>query len=96
MELHMDLHVQIIGYYALIINVIAFLMYGIDKWKAKHNKYRIPEKTLLGVAALGGSIGAWSGMQSFRHKTKKNKFRIGVPCIMIVQAIIIGIYIYIR
>ena len=86
---------KIIVYYVLIMNIIAFLMYGIDKWKAKHNKYRIPEKTLLGVAALGGSIGAWVGMQTFRHKTKKNKFRIGIPCIVVIQILIIVLYIYI-
>ena len=71
--------------YLLAINVVAFLMYGFDKWKAKKDKWRVPEKTLLLVAAIGGSIGAFAGMQVFRHKTKHMKFVIGVPVIFILQ-----------
>ena len=71
--------------YLLVINLVAFLMYGFDKWKAKKNKWRVPEKTLLLVAAIGGSIGAFAGMQVFRHKTKHMKFVIGVPVIFILQ-----------
>lgn len=56
--------------YLLGINVLAFLLYGFDKWKAKKNKWRIPEKTLFGIAFLGGSLGALIGMQVFHHKTK--------------------------
>ncbi len=55
--------------YLAIINVITFFVYGIDKWKAKRAKWRIPEATLLGMAALGGSIGAWLGMKTWHHKT---------------------------
>ena len=73
--------------YVCVINVIAFLMYGLDKVKAKRRQWRIPESTLLGVAVIGGSIGAFLGMQIFRHKTKKPKFYIGVPAIFILQAI---------
>lgn len=77
--------------YVCVINVIAFLMYGLDKVKAKRRQWRIPESTLLGVAVIGGSIGAFLGMQIFRHKTKKPKFYIGVPAIFILQ--VIGIWV---
>ncbi len=75
--------------YLLIINVITFLMYGLDKWKAKKDKWRVPEKTLLLMAAIGGTIGAFAGMQVFRHKTKHMKFVIGVPVIFILQVVLI-------
>lgn len=71
--------------YLLIINVITFLIYGLDKWKAKKDKWRVPEKTLLLLAVIGGSIGALLGMRVFRHKTKHVKFLIGVPVILILQ-----------
>lgn len=77
--------------YVCVINVIAFLMYGLDKVKAKRRQWRIPESTLLGVAVIGGSIGAFWGMQIFHHKTKKPKFYIGVPVIFALQ--IIGIWV---
>lgn len=77
--------------YVCVVNVIAFLMYGLDKVKAKRRQWRIPESTLLGVAVIGGSIGAFLGMQIFHHKTKKPKFYIGVPVIFILQ--VIGIWV---
>lgn len=79
--------------YVIVINVTAFVMYGIDKWNARKGLRRIPEKTLLGIAAVGGSVGAYVAMQSFRHKTKKPKFYIGVPFIFAIQ---IGILLYIN
>ena len=82
----------IIGY-VIVINVITLMMYGIDKWKAKHSKWRIPEATLLIMAAVGGSIGAWMGIKLFHHKTLHKKFKYGVPAILILQlAIIVFIY----
>lgn len=78
--------------YVLLVNALAFLMYGVDKWNAKHEFWRIPEKTLLGVAVLGGSIGAYLGMQLFRHKTRKPKFYIGIPVIFLMQ---VGVILYI-
>lgn len=75
--------------YLLITNVITFLLYGFDKWKAKRNKWRVPEKTLLMLAAIGGSIGAFAGMQVFRHKTKHIKFVIGVPVIFVFQVLLV-------
>lgn len=71
--------------YLLAVNVIAFGAYGIDKRKAVKDKWRIPEKTLLLLAVFGGSIGALLGMHAFHHKTRKNKFRIGVPLILVLQ-----------
>lgn len=71
--------------YLLVINIITFFLYGIDKWKAKHAKWRIPESTLLGMAALGGSIGAWLGMNTWHHKTLHKKFKYGIPVIILIQ-----------
>ena len=65
--------------YLLGINLAAFLAYGWDKWKARRHQWRIPEHTLLALAFLGGALGAALGMRFFHHKTRKNKFRIGVP-----------------
>ena len=79
--------------YVVLVNVVGFLMYGIDKWNAKHGLRRIPEKTLLGIAAAGGSIGAYVGMQLFRHEIRKPKFYIGVPAILAVQVVLL-LYIY--
>ncbi len=78
--------------YVALINVCAFLIYGVDKWNAKYELRRIPEKTLLGIAMLGGSVGAYVGMKLFRHKTRKPKFYIGIPIIFAIQ---IGIVLYI-
>jgi len=77
--------------YLGIINVIAFLMYGIDKYKAMKNKWRISEAALIGVAALGGVVGAIVGMRLFRHKTKHIKFVLGVPAILLLWIIVIVI-----
>ena len=75
----------IILIYLLIINVVTFIVYGIDKYKAKHAKWRISEATLLLLAAIGGSIGAWCGMKVWHHKTMHKKFKYGVPVIFILQ-----------
>lgn len=83
-------HLYIALIYLVIINVVTFLMYGIDKWKARNSKWRIRETALLGLAVLGGSIGAWIGMIVWHHKTRHKKFRYGVPAIIIFQLAIIG------
>ena len=75
--------------YLIIINIIAFLAMYIDKKKAKYGRWRIPEKTLLILAIIGGSIGAIAGMYIFRHKTKKLRFSVGFPVILILQIILI-------
>ena len=78
--------------YLLIINALGFLLMLIDKYKARKNLWRIPEKTLLGVALMGGSIGSYAGMQIFRHKTKHPRFYIGIPIIMAVQLIAVAYF----
>ena len=75
--------------YLIIINVLTFIVYGIDKYKAKHAKWRIPEATLLLLAAIGGSIGAWCGMKVWHHKTMHKKFKYGVPAIFILQVVLV-------
>lgn len=84
---------QLIIIYLIAINVITFLVYGIDKWKAKRSKWRIPEATLLGLAVIGGSIGAWLGMKVWHHKTMHKKFMFGLPVIIIIQLLIIGYFV---
>ena len=86
------LHIVLI--YLVTINVVTFFMYGIDKWKAKKSKMRIRETALLGLAVLGGSIGAWIGMKVWHHKTLHKKFRYGVPAIIIIQLSLIGYLLY--
>ena len=71
--------------YLVAINVVSFFTYGIDKLKARKDKWRIPEATLLWMAVLGGSIGAWLGMKAWHHKTLHKKFKFGVPAILIIQ-----------
>ena len=71
--------------YLLLMNVIAFVFMHADKRRARKNRWRIPERTLIGTAVLGGSIGALIGMYTFRHKTKHPKFTLGVPAILIAQ-----------
>lgn len=82
--------------YLLFINCFAFLLYGIDKSKAKHRRWRIPERTLILVAALGGSVGALLGMRLFHHKTKHLKFTIGVPLILILQIALFLFLVWLR
>ena len=84
---------MIMFFYALIIiNIITFFAYGLDKLKAVNHWWRIPEWVLLGLATAGGSVGAYLGMMVFRHKTLKPLFRFGVPVMIIVHAIV-AIYI---
>ena len=81
------LHIVLI--YLAVINVVTFFMYGVDKWKAKKSKWRIREATLLGLAVLGGSIGAWLGMKVWHHKTMHKKFKYGLPLILLAQIALI-------
>ena len=76
-------------YYLLIINIITFIIYGIDKYKSIKHKYRISEATLIILAILGGSVGAFFGMITFHHKTKKKKFIILIPIIMLIWVYIL-------
>ena len=79
-----------LAYYLLGINAVTFIVYGIDKYKAKKAKWRIPEATLLLLAVLGGSIGAWMGMKVWHHKTMHKKFKYGIPAILLIQIALIA------
>lgn len=81
--------------YLLVINIIAFAAMGIDKWKATRNAWRIPEQTLLSLVALGGGIGGIAGMYVFHHKTKKPRFYIGFPVILIIEVTLV-IYLLVK
>ena len=82
---------KLIVIYLIAINVVTFFLYGIDKWKAKRSKWRIPEATLLGLAVIGGSIGAWLGMKVWYHKTQHKKFKYGLPLILLAQIALIAL-----
>ena len=73
--------------YLLVVNLITFFLYGIDKRRAVRKAWRIPESVLICFAAIGGSVGAFLAMLLFRHKTKHTKFTVGVPLILFVQII---------
>lgn len=75
--------------YFVIINIIAFILYGIDKQKAIRDKFRIPERVLIFVAIIGGALGAFLGMNIFHHKTKKKKFSITVPVLLVIWTLLI-------
>lgn len=79
----------IVVIYLVAINAATFFVYGIDKWKARRSMWRIPEATLLGLAAIGGCIGAWLGMRAWRHKTMHKKFQLGIPLIIVAQTALI-------
>ena len=76
-------------YYIIGINIVAFVVYGLDKLFAKLRSWRVPELWLLALAAAGGSVGAYLAMQLFRHKTLHWKFRLGVPLLFVVQAALV-------
>ena len=76
-------------YYLLAINALSFILFGLDKNKAKKGKWRISEATLLMMAAIGGSLGAWAGMRLWHHKTMHKKFKYGIPIIIILQVALV-------
>lgn len=80
--------------YLIVINLLGFLLMGIDKRRAVRHAWRIPEKRLFLTALLGGSLGCIVGMYTFRHKTKHNTFVIGMPLILVVEAV--GMYFLMR
>lgn len=86
-------NIGIILIYLLVINAITFFTMGIDKWKAKKAKRRIPEKTLFTLVFLGGGIGGILAMYVFRHKNRKTRFVIGFPAILIIEIIMIVTFI---
>ena len=85
-----DLVQYIVLIYLAVINVVTFFLYGIDKLKAKHSRWRISEAMLIWLSVFGGSIGAWFGMKIWHHKTQHKKFQYGIPLIMIVEIVLIG------
>ena len=82
---------MILYWYLLVINILAFVCYGLDKLKAKRNARRISERALLLLALVGGSVGAWLGMLVWRHKTKHAIFSVGVPVMLLLQ---IAVYLW--
>lgn len=90
----------ILAIWLVFINLITFLVFGVDKWKAKRKEKnesvrRVPEKTLLLLSALGGSVGALLAMRAFHHKTLHRAFRVGVPLILALQILIpFGLWLY--
>ena len=90
----METYLKIILIYLAIINITTFFTYGLDKWKARRNKWRIREAALLLLAVLGGSIGAFVGMKVWRHKTQHKKFKYGVPAIIIIQLAVLTYFLF--
>lgn len=83
---------KFILFYLLTINLIGFIIMFIDKSRSIHKEWRVPEKNLIGLSMIGGSIGMLLGMHLFRHKTKHKKFTIGIPFILILQCLFIILY----
>ena len=90
----------LVAVYLLVMNLVTFLVFGLDKWKAKRKEKkesvrRVPEKTLFLLSALGGSMGAILGMKVFHHKTLHKTFRFGIPAILALQVLVpLGLYVY--
>ena len=80
---------KLLSFYLLIINALGFLLMLVDKWKARKNRWRVRESTLLLVAALGGSVGSLAGMYLFRHKTQHLEFTLGIPLILAAQCFVV-------
>lgn len=78
-------------YYLAVVNFLTWVVYGVDKRRAKTGKWRIPERTLLGLTAAGGSVGALAGMIMFRHKTRKTKFVVAVPVMLVAHCVLVGL-----
>lgn len=80
--------------YVVSMNILGVAVMGIDKYKAQHKLWRIPEKTLFLVSILGGSIGTWAGMYLFHHKTKHWYFVVGMPSILVIQIVLGCIFMF--
>lgn len=84
--------VDLIIYYLIIINLISFLAFVLDKNRARKNRWRIPEKSLMTLAIIGGSLGSLIGIYSMRHKTQKKLFAVGIPLILVLQILVAIFY----
>lgn len=82
--------------YLIVLNLLGFSLMGMDKQRARRHQWRIPERTLFLAALLGGSVGALTGMYFFRHKTKHWYFVIGIPAILILQAGLAAVILYLQ
>ena len=80
---------NVLLYYLIAVNTLTFVVYGIDKWKAKQGSWRISEATLLTLAVIGGSIGALLGMKIWHHKTMHKKVKYGLPLILLAQIVLV-------
>ena len=87
---------SILIWYLSVINFTTWAAYGLDKGRAKSGKWRIPERTLLLLTLIGGSLGALAGMIMFRHKTRKAKFFISVPVMFVVHCVIVAMLVYMK
>lgn len=81
--------------YLELINLVSFVLYGVDKRRARRGRWRIPESALILVAVIGGSVGALGGMYLFRHKTRKPRFSVGVPVILGMQILFFLLLFYV-
>lgn len=82
---------KLIILYLIAVNALGFLLMLADKHRARKNLWRIPERTLIGTAIIGGSLGSLLGMYIFRHKTRHPKFTVGIPVILLLQVIIVAL-----
>ncbi len=80
---------RIIVWYIVIVSIITFIVFGIDKFRAMRHEHRVPERTLFSLAAVGGSVGALLGMLLWRHKTRHRSFTVGVPAIIMAQVAVV-------
>ena len=84
-----DLEIRMLLVYLIVINLVTFLTFGADKRRAQRGKRRVPERTLFMLALCGGSLGAVYGMVGFRHKRRHKRFRVGVPLLLLVHAVLV-------
>ena len=87
---------RILIIYIAALSILTWALFGIDKWKAVSGKWRIRESTLLGLSLLGGAAGGLAGMYLFRHKIRKSRFRIGVPLMLIAQAVLLCVLVKVK
>lgn len=85
-HIHQPPEVAVLHTYLLAVNILTFALFGIDKWKAVHDQWRIPVRTLLGFSLIGGAAGGLLAMYTFRHKTHRRQFTVGLPLMLLAHA----------